>query len=147
PRGLEPSCRYPNATAPNTKRHPAAHGDRGESCSRPSGVDRNVGFERNQNRLLFAVENIDRYPASRSMDTAARCIPTPDQSAASDILQIDEGLTLEEALAHEAYGIFDDGLIFGMPWPCRVGQKAAVVGIFQKRPIEAWRAGVRFIQA
>ena len=34
-----------------------------------------------------------------------------------------------------------------MPRPCRVWQKAAVVGIFQKRPIEAWRAGVRFIQA
>src|SRR5580692_2310550 len=34
-----------------------------------------------------------------------------------------------------------------MPRPGRVGQKAPVVGVLQKRPIEAWYAGVRFIHA
>src|SRR5437764_9678286 len=113
----------------------------------PVGWIETSSFERNQNRFLFAVENLDRYPAGRSMAAPARRIPAPDQSAARDIVQIDEGLTLEEALAHEAYGIFDDRLIFGMPRPCRVGQKASVVGVLQKRSVESWRAGIRPIQA
>src|SRR5947208_15889946 len=41
------------------------------------------GFERNQSRLLLGVENIYRYRARGSMDTAASCIATAEQIAAS----------------------------------------------------------------
>src|SRR5215470_12445966 len=59
----------------------------------------------NQNRLLFGLEDLDRHSTRRSMDAASGGIPTPDESAALNVAQVDEGFALEEALAHKTNGV------------------------------------------
>src|SRR5207249_848510 len=102
-------------------------------------------LERNQNRLLFGLEDLDRYSTCRSMNAAPGRIPTPDESAALNVAEIDERFTLEEALPHKTNGVFHDGLIFRVPRSCRVGQKATVVGVLEKGPIETWCARIRLV--
>src|SRR6266478_10220169 len=86
-------------------------------------------LERNQNRLFFALENLDRYSAGCSMNPAAGGIPAPNQSSTRDVAQIDERFTFEETFPDKTHSIFDHRLIFRVPRPCSVRQKAPVVGV------------------
>ncbi len=104
----------------------------------PAGWIKVSTLKRNENGLLFGLKDLDRHPARGSMNTPSCGVPAPDQSAPRRVVQIDEGLPLEEALPHETYGVFDHRLVFRMPRPGRVRKKAPVVGVLQKRPVEPW---------
>src|SRR5688500_569526 len=93
----------------------------------PVGRIKARGLERSQDRLLFALEDLERYSAGRPMNAAACRIPAPDHRSTRDVAQVDERLALEETFADKTHSIFDDGLISGMPRPGRVRQKAAVI--------------------
>src|SRR5262245_5970300 len=85
-------------------------------------------LERNQNGPFFALEDIQRYSARRSMDATASSISTPDQSSTRHVVEVDKRFTLEEALADKTHGIFDQWFVFRMPRPRWVRQETAVIG-------------------
>jgi len=103
-------------------------------------------LERNQNQLLFGLEDFHRHTARCSMNPTSGDVPAPDQRAACHVAQIDECLALEEAFPDKTHGIFDHRFILGMPRPGRVGKKTSVVGVLQKRPVKPRGAGIGFIQ-
>src|SRR5262249_48975559 len=82
---------------------------------------------------------------SGSVDTTAGNLSTPDQRATSYVVQIDKRLSFEEALPGIGHTIFHDRFILGMMGPDWIGQKAPVVGVLQKRPVEARGVGVGLI--
>ena len=97
----------------------------------------------NQDRPFFLVKDLDRHRSRGSMDTSSGNIAAPALGTAPDILHVDERLSFPEALACISHGVFDNRFIFGVTWPCRIGQKPAVLGILQKRFVQARRVSIR----
>jgi len=70
------------------------------------------------------------------VDAPASYIAAPDQGATRYVVEIDKGLSLEEALSCVMHIIFNDGLVLGMDRPRRIGQKAPIAGVLEKSPVE-----------
>src|SRR5215470_2437450 len=100
------------------------------------------GLEGNQLGLLFRLEHLQGHSPGGSVDAAASDLAAPDQSAARHVLEIDKRLPLEEALADVGHTIFHQRFVLGVARPGRIGQKAAVVGVLQKGPVEARGVGI-----
>src|SRR5215472_13505120 len=105
-----------------------------------------LGLERDQPGLLFCLEDLQGRSPGGSVDAAARDLAAPDQSAARHVVEIDKRLPLKEALPYVPHAIFHQRLVLGMARPGRIGQKAAVVGVLQKGPVEARGVAITLIE-
>src|SRR5881628_3619026 len=80
-------------------------------------------LERNQNRLLFGLEDLDRYSTCCSMNAAPGRIPTPDESAALNVAEIDERFTLKKRSRTKRTVFSTMGLSFGCRGRAASGRK------------------------
>ena len=103
---------------------------------RPSRRIEAFSLERNQHGLFFHLEHFPGPSPSGSVDAPASYIAAPDQGATRYVVEIDKGLSLEEALSCVMHIIFNDGLVLGMDRPRRIGQKAPIAGVLEKSPVE-----------
>ena len=94
------------------------------------------GLERHQQGLFFRLEDLQGHSPGGSVDAAAGDFAAPHQGATRYVVEVDKGLALEEALSHVTYIIFHDRFVLGMDRPCWIGQKAPIVGVLQKSPVE-----------
>ena len=76
------------------------------------------------------------------MEAAPGGVAAPIQRSTPDVFQVNETLSSEEALPDEADVAFYDGLVFGMVWTCRVGEKATEGGLFQERAVKTRGIGI-----
>src|SRR5438552_8706151 len=108
----------------------------------PPRYDEPLRTKRNERRLFFGFKHLQRHAASRAMEAAPGGVAAPIQRSTPDVFQVNETLSSEEALPDEADVAFHDGLVFGMVWTCRVGEKATEGGIFQERAVKTRGIGI-----
>src|SRR6267142_2309624 len=97
----------------------------------------------NQDRPFLLLKDLDRYRSRGSMDASSGHIVAPALGTAPDLLHVDERLPLPDAFARVSHGVFDNRFIFGVTWPCRIGQEPTVLGVLQKRFVQARRVSIR----
>src|SRR3974390_1011190 len=102
-------------------------------------------LQRKQLGFLFRLENLQRHLPGGSVDATTSYLSTPHQRTTSYVVQIDELLPFEEAFPCIGHAIFHHRFILRMIGPRRIGQKAPVVGVLQKGPVETWGVGIGLI--
>src|SRR5215469_14447121 len=101
-------------------------------------------LQRKQLGLLFRLEDLPGHAPGGSVDATTGNL-SPDQRTTRYVVQIDERLPFEETFPCIGHAIFHHRFILRMMGPRRIGQKAPVVGILQKSPVETWGVGISLI--
>src|SRR6516165_941182 len=114
---------------------------------RPNRRIEAFALQRNQLGPLFRLENLYGYAPGGSVDATASDFTTPHPSPTRYVLEIDKSLAFKEAFPSIGHAIFHQRLVLGMARPGRIGQKAPVVGVLQKSPVEARQVGISLINA